>query len=76
MRNAKKRASRTSEIWTMVIFGVLFFIAFIFAFKVGIERQAKADCLKWQSWDKDYVLFEPSTSMLNECRILGVDLKN
>lgn len=75
MRKNQKRSSRTSNIWLSILIVICFFIGFFFSLKIGVERQAKADCLKWQSWDKDYVLFEPSTSMLNECRTLGVDLK-
>lgn len=76
MRKAQKKSASASQILAMILFSIFFTIAFIFSAKIGIERQAKADCLKWQSWDNDYVMFEPSANMLNECRTLGVDLKN
>lgn len=75
MYQAKKRNSTTSKVWT-VIGLIAVSIAFVFALKVGLDRQAVVDCYKWQKWDKEYRLFQPSADMIGECRSLGVDIKN
>lgn len=71
----KNQKSASSKLWSVVgLIAVV--IACVFALKVGLERQAVVDCEKWQKWDKEYLLFEPSAEMIGECRTLGVDLKN
>jgi hypothetical protein len=73
MRQAKK--SQVSELLKIGAVVVLFSIAFTVAFGIGLKRQDKIDCMKWQSWDKDFVLFEPSSQMSAHCSSIGVDLK-
>jgi len=73
-------SKKTNNDLSSKIFGgfvlVLIFVVFILALKVGLAKQAKVDCYKWQSYEKNYSLFEPSKEMLDQCNTLGIDIKN
>jgi hypothetical protein len=75
MRLNKKRTATARKVW-QIIGLILMAVALVFSLKVGLDRQERVDCLKWQSWDKKYRLFEPSADMLAQCGAIGVDLKN
>lgn len=43
----------TNATWAEVLLVIGAVVAFIFLLPVSLDRQAQADCLKWQSYAKD-----------------------
>lgn len=67
----KKKMKTVGEIIIILAMAILV----MFTLNKAEARQEKNDCLKWQGWEQDYPLYNPSSSTISECQALGVNLK-
>lgn len=56
------------------LFWIAFIALFIIIAGIGLRKEAKRECEMWQTWRKEYNLFEPSEQQKKNCKEYGIDL--
>ena len=57
---------------TLATVGILIFVWIL---PISLDKQAKMDCYKWQSYEREYPLFELSKGDADYCESVGITIK-
>ncbi len=58
-----------------VVVAIVLMTITIFSLKVGLERQEKSECLKWQKLEQTHINFQPSDLMNEQCSQYNIEFK-
>ena len=49
-------------------------VVFVYALSIGLEKQDRADCLKWRQYAAEYSQWYATAAERNQCEALGQPL--
>ena len=58
-----------------ILFTTVFVALIVGGFYFGFQRYERVECRKWQDYEREYRLFEPSETMYEQCDSYNINLK-
>lgn len=59
--------------WAAIL--IVWMVGFTLMLGVGLEKQRKVDCIKWQEWTQEYPSFYLNQTQAIECEQLGIEVR-